>query len=87
VTTTVFAGEKDLGKHSQDEIKDACNAAGGELLGVSNLGSYGCEVPSKGTLIICNKSGKCTGYTSARTRSDHNRILRSLNLSGKAVSA
>ena len=51
-TRTPFAAEKDLGKHSQDEIKNACNAAGGELLGVSDLGSYGCEVPSKGTMIV-----------------------------------
>lgn len=82
-TRTPFAAEKDLGKHSQDEIKNACNAAGGELLGVSDLGSYGCEVPSKGTMILCNKSGNCTGYTPARTRSDHNKILNSLKLGEK----
>jgi hypothetical protein len=85
VATMAFAAEKDLGKHSQDEIKNACNAAGGELLGVSDLGSYGCEVASKGTMILCNKDGNCTGYTPARTRSDHNRILGSLKLTTKPV--
>ena len=85
LTPTVFAAEKDLGKHSQDEIKNACNAAGGELLGVSDLGSYGCEGASKGTMILCNKGGNCTGYTPARTRSDHNKILNSLNLGAKPV--
>jgi len=80
---TASADEKNLGKHSQDEIKNACNAAGGELLGVSDLGSYGCEVASKGTMILCNKDGNCTGYTPARTRSDHRRILESLKLTDK----
>jgi hypothetical protein len=56
-----FADEKDLGKHSQDEIRKACNAVGGDLLGVSELGSYGCENPSKGTMVLCNKAGNCTG--------------------------
>ena len=81
-----FADEKNLGKHSQDEIKKACNAAGGDLLGVSDLGSYGCEVPDKGTMILCNKAGNCTGYTPAMTRASHNKILGSLKLNGKSVS-
>lgn len=84
-TSTAFADEKNLGNHSKDEIKNACNAAGGDLLGVSDLGSYGCEVPSKGTMILCNKDGNCTGYTPALTRPDRNRILNSLKLNAKAV--
>ena len=67
-TTAAFAEGKSIGKHSQDEIKSACNAAGGELLGVSDLGSYGCEVASSGAMILCNKSNDCTAYSSARTR-------------------
>jgi hypothetical protein len=84
-TPMAFADEKNIGKHSKDEIKNACNAAGGELLGVSDSGSYGCEVASKGTMILCNKDGNCTGYTPARTRSDRKRILGSLKLSAKPV--
>lgn len=84
-TPAAFAAETNLGKHSQDEIKKACNAAGGDLLGVSDLGSYGCEVPSKGTMILCNKSGNCTGYTPALTRPQNNRILDSLKLNTKPV--
>lgn len=84
-TPAAFASEKNLGNHSQDEIKKACNAAGGDLLGVSDLGSYGCEVPSKGTMILCNKSGNCTGYTPALTQPDRNRILDSLKLNAKPV--
>ena len=86
-TPTAFADEKNIGNHSKDEIKKACNAAGGELLGVSDLGSYGCEVASKGTMILCNKDGNCTGYTPARTRSDRKRILDSLKLTAKPVTA
>ncbi len=81
----VFAAEVNLGKHSKDEIKNACNAAGGDLLGVSDQGSYGCEVGSKGTMILCNKDGNCTGYTPARTKTDGQRILTSLNLKGKVT--
>jgi hypothetical protein len=83
VTPSAFAEERDLGKHSQDEIKKACNAAGGDLLGVSDSGAYGCEVGSKGTMILCNKNQQCTGYTPARTHSDHNKILDSLKLKAK----
>jgi hypothetical protein len=79
-TTTASAAEKDLGKHSPDEIKNACNAAGGELLGFSELGSYGCEVASTGAMILCNKNQNCTGYTAARTKSDRNKILSSIHL-------
>ena len=34
-TTAAFAEGRSIGKHSQDEIRTACNAAGGDLLGVS----------------------------------------------------
>ena len=37
---------------SKDEIKKACNAAGGELLGGSESGSYGCENHSNGTMVL-----------------------------------
>ena len=80
IAPAAVAEERNLGKHSQDEIKNACNAAGGELLGVSDLGSYGCEVADKGTMILCNKNQQCTGYTQAKTHSDHNKILSSLKL-------
>jgi hypothetical protein len=49
------------------------------------LGSYGCEVASKGTMILCNKDGNCTGYTPARTRTDRNKVLNSLRLKAKPV--
>src|SRR5215475_2223127 len=81
------AEERNLGKHSQDEIKNACNKAGGELLGVSDLGSYGCEVADKGTMILCNKNNECTGYTSARTASQRKSVLNSLGLKQAAVAA
>lgn len=81
------AEERNLGKHSQNEIRDACNKAGGELLGVSDLGSYGCEVADKGTMILCNKNNECTGYTPARTRSQRAKILNDLKLTEKAVVA
>src|SRR5579864_5103322 len=56
-----FAKEIDIaGTHSKDEIRNACNAVGGDLLGVSDSGSYGCENSNKGTLVLCNKHGKGT---------------------------
>jgi hypothetical protein len=78
-----LAGEKNIGKHSQDEIKKACNAVGGDLLGVSDLGSYGCEVPSKGTMILCNKNQECTGYTPAQRQVDQKRILDDFGLGAR----
>ena len=54
--------EKSLGTHSQGEVRDACNAGGGELLGVSDLGSYGCEFADQDVLILCNKNQECTAY-------------------------
>jgi hypothetical protein len=84
-TTTAFAAERDIGKHSQDEIRKACNAAGGDLLGVSDSGSYGCEVSSNGTMILCNKNQDCTGYTPLRTSADRRKLLGALNLSATRV--
>jgi len=84
-TPAAFAKKIDLGKHGQDEIKNTCNAHGGELLGVSDSGSYGCEYADSDTLILCNKSGSCTGYTSAKTVPQGQKILGIAGLKGKAV--
>lgn len=82
--TTAFAvDEKKLGKHSQDEIKNACNANGGELLGVSDSGSYGCDYGEGGPLILCNKKQDCTGYVFARTKADHQKLLGALKTTSK----
>lgn len=75
---TVFA-ETNIGKHSQAEIRNACNAAGGQLLGVSDSGAYGCEVESTGALILCHKDQSCTAFLPARTRAERNRVLAILN--------
>jgi hypothetical protein len=81
LTMTLFAlNEHKLGKHSQQEIKDACNAVGGKLLGVSDSGSYGCENDNAGTLVLCNNNNECTGWTSARTSADRKHILATIKL-------
>jgi hypothetical protein len=80
-----WAEGKPIGKHSQEDIRKACNAAGGDLLGISEYGSYGCEVASKGTMILCNKNQECTGYTSARSNSDRKRVLAGLRLNTKTL--
>lgn len=85
-TTAAFAEGRSIGKHSQDEIRTACNAAGGDLLGVSDSGSYGCEVASSGAMILCNKNTDCTAYTSARTRGQQSRVMGVFKLSAKAAS-
>jgi hypothetical protein len=85
-TTAAFAAERSVGNHSQAEVKAYCNAQGGELLGVSDSGSYGCEVASTDTLVLCNKNQDCTGYTPARTRAVRNRIISGFKLSAKSLS-
>lgn len=75
-----FAEERNIGKHSKEEIRTACNNAGGSLLGVSEFGSYGCEVPSKGTMILCDKNENCTGYTQAKSSGKIKMVLKSLKL-------
>jgi hypothetical protein len=84
-TPAAFAKQIDLGKHGQDEIRSACNKHGGELLGVSDSGSYGCEYADSGTLILCDKNSNCTGYTEARTPAQGNRIMNIAGIKGKAV--
>jgi hypothetical protein len=83
-TSAAFAAETH-GKGSQGAVRNFCNSQGGELLGVSDSGSYGCEVASTGVLILCNKSDQCTVYTPARA-GPRNRTLRLLNASVKATS-
>jgi hypothetical protein len=78
---TVLALEQhDLGKHSKAEIRKACNAAGGELLGVSDSGAYGCENHAKGTLILCDKNSNCTGWTPLKTPADRKHLLDTIKL-------
>ena len=63
--------ETDLGTHSQEEVRVACNSVHKkpgqtELLGVNKYGSYGCENHDKNTMITCNKSEECTGHGSVK---------------------
>jgi hypothetical protein len=84
-TVPAFAAERSAGKHSQDDVRNACNSAGGTLLGVSDLGSYGCEVESTGNMILCNKNSDCTYYTAARTAPQIRRLEANLHLKRAAV--
>ena len=83
-TTSAFAAQKH-GKYSQQTVRAACNATGGELLGVSDLGSYGCEF-TNGAMVLCNKNSDCTIYTAARVRSQRNRTLAVLNRAARGLS-
>ena len=88
VAPPAFAQEKEMaGKHSKEQVRKACNDAGGELLGVSDSGSYGCEVASKGTMILCNKNEKCTAYLPARTEPERAKVFGSLKLGAKPPAA
>lgn len=80
-----LAKESDGGTHSQEEIKKACNAVGGDLLGVSDLGSYGCENHKTGTMILCNKNQKCTVFSEARSKKDGRKILGTFSLKEAAL--
>jgi hypothetical protein len=79
LSTPMAFAEKSLGKHSQGEVRDACNAGGGELLGVSDLGSYGCEFADQDVLILCNKNQECTAYKAGAPRRDVRRITALFN--------
>jgi hypothetical protein len=50
-----------MGTHGSDVIKSACSKAGGTY-GQGSGGGYGCEY-SNGSEVLCDKHGKCTGYT------------------------
>jgi hypothetical protein len=52
--SSAYAAERDMGKISQADLRKACNNVGGDLLGVSDSGSYGCEDNTSGNMILCN---------------------------------
>ena len=84
IPAPAFAETVNLGKHAASEIRDKCNASGGDLIGSpdSATGSYGCDNGKNGGgMVLCNKKTECTGYTAARTRADINRIRTKLHLS------
>ena len=54
-------------KQTKEEIRTKCNAAGGELLGISEFGSYGCE-GKNGGMVLCNKNSDCTIYLPSQAR-------------------
>jgi hypothetical protein len=55
-------------KATKDQVRSACNKAGGELLGVSEFGSYGCDNGANGGgMILCNKNSECETYTASRS--------------------
>lgn len=83
VPAPAFADTVNLGKHASGEIRDKCNAVGGDLIGSpdSATGSYGCDNGKNGGgMVLCNKNQQCTGYTAARTRADIGRIASKLHL-------
>jgi hypothetical protein len=77
--SSAYAAERDMGKISQADLRNACNNVGGDLLGVSDSGSYGCEDNQSGNMILCNKDSNCTLFTPARTHSDHVKGLKAFN--------
>ena len=55
-------------KATKDQVRSACNKAGGELLGVSEFGSYGCDNGANGGgMILCNKNSECQTYSASRS--------------------
>ena len=73
-------------KARKEQVRTACNNAGGELLGISEFGRYGCDNTKNGSgMILCNKKSECTPYTSSRKRSDVRRMKDFLRLGGVAV--
>lgn len=55
-------------KATKDQVRSACNKAGGELLGISEFGSYGCDNGANGGgMILCNKNSECETYTASRS--------------------
>lgn len=75
------AAAKELsGTYSPEQIKGACDKVGGEYFPQGQTGTYGCENHKNGSMVLCNKENKCTGYTQSRTRRDDNRIVRDLKL-------
>ena len=55
-------------KATKDQVRSACNKAGGELLGISEFGSYGCDNGANGGgMILCNKNSECQTYSASRS--------------------
>ena len=81
-----FAETVKLPDQSQNDIKTKCNAVGGDLLGVSDLGSYGCDNGKNGGgMVLCNKDHHCTGYTKARTSADIRKIASKMRLKTRTI--
>jgi len=72
-STDAFAAREVHGHGTREEVRAFCNRAGGELLGISEFGSYGCEL-SDGTLILCN-GGSCTIYVPSKNAAQRRKII------------
>lgn len=68
------------GTYTPEQIKGACDKVGGEYFPQGQTGTYGCENHENGSMVLCNKDNKCTGYNQARTKRANNRIVRDLQL-------
>lgn len=82
VSSTAMAEDRDLGKHSEDAIKSACNNAGAPFL--SDGQTYGCKkaCPGGTCAVICDKDDGCIGVTPAKRRqgaSGERGVLDALN--------
>jgi hypothetical protein len=66
-TESAAKNVKISGLHDQAQIRQACDAVGGLYSGPSstNNGNYGCTNTNKGTQVVCDKSGHCTGSVPA----------------------
>jgi len=77
LTWTSASAREFHGHGSREDVRRFCNERGGELLGISEFGSYGCEL-ADGTLILCN-NGNCTIYTPLVNNSKRRGIVGQLN--------
>lgn len=67
LSPTLASAKETKLKATKDQVRSSCNASGGELLGISEFGSYGCDnTENGGGMILCNKNGDCTGHYDLR---------------------
>ena len=50
------------GKHTQAEIKKACDDVNGVPVSGEGGKGYGCFNQNKNTMVACSKDGDCTGF-------------------------
>lgn len=80
LSSTALADNKLNGRYSAEHVKSRCDEVGGDFIGPTTKGSYGCVNNKNGAMVMCDKNQECFGFDATKKAKETRKIVRIFNL-------